>query len=173
MKNLDKPSPYLKLSSTRTIKNILKQVLIIKTDNVVVSEPQNIFENKPFEIYVIWKIGEQKYKKMIKFVYQNSPKGTGDAVLKCEKFIKSDFFLMLMPDDLIIKNKEEGLDAEYCALVGNTDRALKNAPFVLEDSEDYKKDLNYLKIKSFSKERENFCQHKLGNQIYKLKKVVL
>ena len=46
----------------------------------------------------------QKYKKMIKFVYQNSPKGTGDAVLKCEKFIKSDFFLMLMPDDLIIKN---------------------------------------------------------------------
>ena len=41
---------------------------------------------------------------MIKFVYQNSPKGTGDAVLKCRKLIKSDFFLMLMPDDLIIKN---------------------------------------------------------------------
>ena len=46
----------------------------------------------------------KKYKKMIKFVYQNSPKGTGDAVLKCRKLIKSDFFLMLMPDDLIIKN---------------------------------------------------------------------
>ena len=28
-----------------------------------------------------------KYKKMIKFVYQNKPKGTGDAVLKCQKFI--------------------------------------------------------------------------------------
>ena len=41
---------------------------------------------------------------MIKFVYQNLPRGTGDAVLKCEKLIKSDFFLMLMPDDLIIKN---------------------------------------------------------------------
>ena len=27
----------------------------------------------------------KKYKKMIKFVYQNSPKGTGDAVLKCER----------------------------------------------------------------------------------------
>ena len=40
---------------------------------------------------------------MIKFVYQNSPKGTGDAVLKCKKFIKSNYFLMLMPDDLIIK----------------------------------------------------------------------
>ena len=44
-----------------------------------------------------------KYKKMIKFVYQNKPKGTGDAVLKCKKYIKSNFFLMLLPDDLIIK----------------------------------------------------------------------
>ena len=46
----------------------------------------------------------RKYKKMIKFVYQNSPRGTGDAVLKCENFIKSKHFLMLMPDDLIINN---------------------------------------------------------------------
>ena len=45
----------------------------------------------------------KKYKKMIKFVYQNSPKGTGDAVLKCEKLIKSKYFIMLLPDDLIIK----------------------------------------------------------------------
>ena len=40
---------------------------------------------------------------MIKFVYQNKPLGTGDAVLKCQKFIKSKNFLMLLPDDLIIK----------------------------------------------------------------------
>ena len=45
----------------------------------------------------------QKYKKIIKFVYQNSPKGTGDAVLKTKKLIKGKFFLMLLPDDLIIK----------------------------------------------------------------------
>jgi UTP--glucose-1-phosphate uridylyltransferase len=44
-----------------------------------------------------------KYKKMIKFVYQNSPKGTGDAVLKTKKYIKDKYFLMLLPDDLIIK----------------------------------------------------------------------
>ena len=43
------------------------------------------------------------YKKKIKFVYQNSPNGTGDAVLKAEKFIKDKYFLMLLPDDLIIK----------------------------------------------------------------------
>tara|TARA_B100001057_G_scaffold324056_1_gene324258 strand:+ start:214 stop:1029 length:816 start_codon:yes stop_codon:yes gene_type:complete len=44
-----------------------------------------------------------RYKKMIKFVYQNKPLGTGDAVLKTKRFIKDDFFLMLLPDDLIIK----------------------------------------------------------------------
>ena len=44
-----------------------------------------------------------KYKKMIKFVYQNKPLGTGDAVLKTKKYIKDSFFLMLLPDDLIIK----------------------------------------------------------------------
>ena len=40
---------------------------------------------------------------MIKFVYQNTPKGTGDAVLKTKKYIKDKYFLMLLPDDLIIK----------------------------------------------------------------------
>ena len=44
-----------------------------------------------------------KYKKMIKFVYQDKPLGTGDAVLKTKKFIKDKFFLMLLPDDLIVK----------------------------------------------------------------------
>jgi UTP--glucose-1-phosphate uridylyltransferase len=46
----------------------------------------------------------KKYQKMIKFVYQDNPKGTGDAVLKCQRYLKGDFFLMLLPDDLIIKN---------------------------------------------------------------------
>ena len=46
----------------------------------------------------------KRYKKMIRFVYQNSPRGTGDAVLRCKNLIKSKYFLMLMPDDLVIKN---------------------------------------------------------------------
>ena len=46
----------------------------------------------------------KKFKRIIKFVYQNLPRGTGDAVLKCQKLIKSKQFLMLLPDDLIIKN---------------------------------------------------------------------
>ena len=44
-----------------------------------------------------------KYKKIIKFVFQNKPLGTGDAVLKTKRFIKDKFFLMLLPDDLIVK----------------------------------------------------------------------
>ena len=46
----------------------------------------------------------KKFKRIIKFVYQNLPRGTGDAVLKCHKLIKSKHFLMLLPDDLIIRN---------------------------------------------------------------------
>ena len=32
----------------------------------------------------------KKYQKMIKFVYQNKPEGTGDAVLKCKKHLKKN-----------------------------------------------------------------------------------
>ena len=44
-----------------------------------------------------------KYRKMIKFVFQDKPLGTGDAVLKTKKLIKDKYFLMLLPDDLIVK----------------------------------------------------------------------
>ena len=44
-----------------------------------------------------------KYKKKIKFVYQNKPLGTGDAVLKTQKLITDNYFLMLLPDDLIMR----------------------------------------------------------------------
>ena len=43
------------------------------------------------------------FKKKIKFVYQNKPLGTGDAVLKTKKLIKNNYFLMILPDDLIMK----------------------------------------------------------------------
>ena len=55
-----------------------------------------------------------KYKKMIKFVFQNKPLGTGDAVLKSKKFIKDKYFLMLLPDDLIInKNCSKSMIAVH------------------------------------------------------------
>ena len=64
-------------------KNIIKK----KKDSRIIAEYKKIL----------------KYKKMIKFVYQEKPLGTGDAVLKTKKFIKDKYFLMLLPDDLIVK----------------------------------------------------------------------
>jgi UTP--glucose-1-phosphate uridylyltransferase len=64
-----------------------KKIIKKKKDSRIISEYKKIL----------------KYKKMIKFVYQNKPLGTGDAVLKTKKFIKDKYFLMLLPDDLIIK----------------------------------------------------------------------
>lgn len=51
----------------------------------------------------------QKYKKKIKFIYQSSAKGLGDAVNTCQKKIKSDYFLLILPDDIII-NKNCSLE---------------------------------------------------------------
>ena len=45
----------------------------------------------------------KKFQKMIKFVYQNKPEGTGHAVLQCKKYLKGTHFLMLLADDLIVK----------------------------------------------------------------------
>ncbi|NCU74309.1 MAG: UTP--glucose-1-phosphate uridylyltransferase, partial [Candidatus Fonsibacter lacus] len=44
-----------------------------------------------------------RYRNKIKFVYQNSPKGLGDAVLAAKSLIKDKFFLLVLPDDIIIK----------------------------------------------------------------------
>ena len=66
---------------------------------------KNLIKKKSKDIRLKYEYSKiKKYKKMIKFVYQNSPLGTGDAVLKCKKHIKSKYFLMLMPDDLIVKS---------------------------------------------------------------------
>ena len=66
---------------------LFKKIIKKKNDKRVINEYKKI----------------KKYKKMIKFVYQNKPLGTGDAVYKTKSKIKDNFFLMLLPDDLIIK----------------------------------------------------------------------
>jgi len=67
--------------------NFYKNIIKLKKDSRIISEYKKIL----------------KYKKMIKFVFQDKPLGTGDAVLKTKKLIKDKYFLMLLPDDLIIK----------------------------------------------------------------------
>ena len=66
--------------------NFYKNIIKKKKDQRIINEYKKIL----------------KYKKKIKFVYQNIPKGTGDAVLKTKKYIKDKYFLMLLPDDLIL-----------------------------------------------------------------------
>ena len=62
------------------------------------------FNNDNFYKSIIKKKKDPRIiKEYNKFVYQNKPMGTGDAVLKTKKFIKNDYFLMLLPDDLIMK----------------------------------------------------------------------
>jgi len=92
------------------IESGIKEVIFIISKKKIMIK--NYFYNDDFYKKIIAKkkdpriIKEYKkilrYKKMIKFVYQNKPLGTGDAVLKTKKFIKDNFFLMLLPDDLII-----------------------------------------------------------------------
>ena len=67
--------------------NFYKKLIKKKNDKRLISEFKKI----------------KKYRKFIKFIYQNKPLGTGDAVLKAKHLIKQKFFLMLLPDDLIIK----------------------------------------------------------------------
>ena len=67
--------------------SVFRKIIKKKNDKRIISEYKKIL----------------KYRKVIKFVYQDRPLGTGDAVLKAKKFIKDKYFLMLLPDDLIIK----------------------------------------------------------------------
>ena len=89
----------------------IKEIIFIISKKKIMIK--NYFYNDKFYIDLIKKKKDPritkeykkilKYKKMIKFVYQNKPRGTGDAVLKTKKFITDKYFLMLLPDDLIIK----------------------------------------------------------------------
>ena len=89
----------------------IKEIIFIISDKKKIIK--NYFYNDSFFKKIIKKKKDQrviseykkikKFKKMIKFVYQNKPLGTGDAVYKTKKMIKDNYFLMLLPDDLIIK----------------------------------------------------------------------
>ena len=89
----------------------------------------------------------KKYKNMIKFVYQNSPKGTGDAVYKCKKLIRGKYFLMLLPDDLIIKKNctKEMLSLHY-----------KKKSSILATMPVKREDVSRWGILSFKNKKKNF-----------------
>jgi UTP--glucose-1-phosphate uridylyltransferase len=112
--------------------SILERILIecneagIKEIFLIISKKKNIIKEyfeKDYELEkkiskdasAIKKISIlQEYRKKIKFIYQNSAKGLGDAVNTCRKKIKSDYFLLILPDDIIInKNCSRELISIY------------------------------------------------------------
>ena len=113
------PKELLPINGKPNIEYIMEECIeagIKKFIFIISKEKQNIkkyFFNDSFYKKIIKKkkdkriINEykklKKYQKMITFVYQNQPKGTGDAILKCQRFVKEKYFLMLLPDDLITK----------------------------------------------------------------------
>ena len=113
------PKELLPISGKPNLEYILEECLEagVKQFIFIISNKKKsikkYFHNDKFYKNILKKKGDKriekeyrklkKYRKMIKFVYQNNPKGTGDAVLKCNKHIKGKYFLMLLPDDLIIK----------------------------------------------------------------------
>ena len=103
--------PNLEYIMEECVEAGIKQFIFIVPKNR--STIKNYFFNDNFYKRLIKKKKDRKlkkifqkikmYQKMIKFVYQNKPDGTGAAVLKCKKYLKDKHFLMLLADDLIVK----------------------------------------------------------------------
>jgi len=89
----------------------IKEIIFIISKNKELIK--KYFYNDKFYLKIIKKKKDKRiiteyqkilnYRKKIRFVYQNKPLGTGDAVLKTSRLIKDKHFLLLLPDDLIIK----------------------------------------------------------------------
>ncbi len=85
----------------------VKQVIFVisKNKNVIKKyfEKNKILErvvkNKPDILKKL--IYLNRISGRIKFVYQDKPRGLGDAVMCAKKHIKSKYFLLLLPDDII------------------------------------------------------------------------
>ena len=103
----------------------------------------------------------QRYQKMIKFVYQNKPKGTGDAILKCKNYIKGTHFLMLFPDDLIIK---KNCSKEMIALHKRTNGS------IIATKKVNKKDVSRYGILSVKNKKKNYFTIKDVNEKPSIKK---
>ncbi len=78
---------------------ISKQKEIIKNYFRQKKSLENTVKNKPEILKKL--IYLNKISKKVKFVYQDKPRGLGHAVLCAEKFIKSKYFLLILPDDII------------------------------------------------------------------------
>ncbi len=144
--------------------SILERVLIeceeagIKKIYLIISKKKDIikkyFENNVFLKKKIFKNKNllnklkklDKFRKKIRFVYQNSPKGLGDAVLTCKNKITSKYFLLFLPDDIIINSNctKELISVHK-----------KNKSSVIAIKKVLKKNVNRYGIAGFDKKNKN------------------
>ena len=113
------PKELLPLGNKTILEHILDECLVagIKKIILVTSKRKKLIKDylcpDPYLLNYLKKKKDYKslqklrildrYKNKIKFVYQNSPKGLGDAVLAAKSMINGNFFLLVLPDDIILK----------------------------------------------------------------------
>ncbi len=112
------PKELLPLGKISILEHILNECTSagIKKIILVISKKKDLIKNYFQKDYLLEKkVNKNKnllqslrninsLNSKIKFVYQNSPKGLGDAVLKCKSVIKSKYFLLVLPDDIVINS---------------------------------------------------------------------
>ena len=109
------PKELWPLGSKSILEHILDECFNAGVKEVifVISKNKNVikkyfFKNKILENAIKNKPGILKkliylnsISKRIKFVYQDKPRGLGHAIICAKKYIKSKYFLLLLPDDII------------------------------------------------------------------------
>lgn len=66
----------------------------------------NYYKDLKKELIDLEKLNNIIDKVKITFITQSSPKGLGDAILCCEKYLKTEDFAVLLGDDLVLKNSD-------------------------------------------------------------------
>ena len=90
-----------------------KELLSLLGKPIIDYSIQESMDSKISHIYVIIrdeKIDlknylQSKYSFTINYIYQQIPKGLGDAILKVENMIDTEMFGVILPDDIIISDK--------------------------------------------------------------------
>lgn len=104
---------------------------------------ENAVKNKPDILKKL--IYLNRISKKIKFVYQDKPRGLGHAVMCAKKYIKSKYFLLLLPDDII-----KGKNCSKELILINK----KNKSSVLALKQVSKKEVKRYGIASFSNKKK-------------------
>ncbi len=101
------PKPLLKITNIAIIEHSIKNLSTFGIDIAVIINPK---DEKVFR--------ENLKEYDIKYYYQREPLGTANALYSAKDFIKDDYFLVMMGDDLSNFNFEEMLYTDHPVIYG-------------------------------------------------------